>query len=299
MKKRIITGTFIFLVTALCVLAKLLPHDIGAYIFDVFALAVVIVAGFEMSEIMNKGGKNVNKFLTSMYGIFYYIVLLICLKVADFNDIIWIEMLALIAYGIVTFLVEWIKAPKGSLKEHFNVAVNTLIACLYPSFMFCLILNINHMDYFVGIRNFSLMFVVMVFAISMLTDTLALFVGCALKGPKLAPSISPKKTISGACGGLIGGMLGAMLVFLVIKNVSGLATMLSQYGLAWWHFLLIGLLGSVIGQAGDLFESKLKRKVNIKDSGNLFPGHGGMMDRVDSIIFVVVFLTICLTIITM
>ena len=155
MKKRIITGTFIFLVTALCVLAKLLPHDIGAYIFDIFAVGVVLVAGFEMSQIMLKGGKIVNVFLTSMYGIFYYVVLLICLKTTDFNNIIWIEMLALIIYALITFAVEWIRAPKDEIKGHFKTAVNTLMACIYPTFMFCLILNINHMDYFVGIRKIS------------------------------------------------------------------------------------------------------------------------------------------------
>jgi len=66
----------------------------------------------------------------------------------------------------------------------------------------------------------------------------------------------------------------------------------------WWHFAIIGFLGSVFGQIGDLFESKLKRLANVKDSGNIFPGHGGMMDRVDAMLLVtaVVFVSLILII---
>ena len=65
-----------------------------------------------------------------------------------------------------------------------------------------------------------------------------------------------------------------------------------MYSLSWWHFLIIGLIGSILGQAGDLFESKLKRMAGIKDSGKIMPGHGGMLDRVDAMMFVSTFIYI-------
>ena len=135
----------------------------------------------------------------------------------------------------------------------------------------------------------ALLVIVMIFAITWLTDTFAYLVGRTFKGPKLAPKISPNKTISGSIGGLLGGIAGAMLVFLLVYKVSVLSTILSMYSLKWWHFLIVGAVGSALGQMGDLFESKLKRNAGVKDSGNIFPGHGGMLDRFDAMIFVSTF----------
>ena len=145
---------------------------------------------------------------------------------------------------------------------------------------------------YAGVKYFSLVFIIMIFAITWLTDTFAYLVGRTLKGPKLAPKISPNKTISGAIGGLLGGTVGAMSVFTLVYNVSSLTTILSMFDLTWWHFLLIGVFGSVFGQMGDLFESKLKRNAGVKDSGNIFHGHGGMLDRIDAMIFISTFVYI-------
>ena len=160
-----------------------------------------------------------------------------------------------------------------------------------------MLLNYNHADLYAGVEYFSLVFIVMIFAITWLTDTFAYLVGRTFKGPKLAPKISPNKTISGGIGGLIGGMGGAMLVYLLVYNIPALSTILSMHSLVWWHFLLIGLFGSIVGQAGDLFESKLKRVSNVKDSGNIFPGHGGMLDRIDAMIFITTFLYLVISLI--
>ena len=100
--------------------------------------------------------------------------------------------------------------------------------------------------------------------------------------------ISPNKTISGSVGGFLGGVAAAMLLFLIASKTSWNA-MLVEHSIKWWHFLIMGGCGSIIGQCGDLFESALKRKAGIKDSGSLFPGHGGMLDRFDSMIFVSTF----------
>ena len=121
------------------------------------------------------------------------------------------------------------------------------------------------------------------FAVPLVGDILALFVGSSVGGPKLCPAVSPKKTISGSIGGLIGSVLAAMAVCALAGVFCNEAT-LAQLP-SWWEYLLLGLLGGLVGQMGDLFASLVKRHSGIKDFSNLFPGHGGMLDRLDSVLF--------------
>jgi phosphatidate cytidylyltransferase len=108
------------------------------------------------------------------------------------------------------------------------------------------------------------------------TDILAYFTGRSLGGPKLWPSVSPKKTWSGALGGLAGGMLIACLL------LSGFGVSLKP------QHIMLSAAFSILTQMGDLFESALKRRYGVKDSGALIPGHGGFMDRLDGFIFAVI-----------
>ena len=290
MKQRSITSIYIVLVSVLAVLSKLLPYTIGDYIFDVFIVAVTIVASFEICNMLEANKRKVNKLIASMYPIVNYITLLLCFKRVEFYEILLIEVVVLIAYWLVALLIEFLKNKETPAKQHLVTSLNTLLACIYPGFFFCLLLNFNHADEFhAGVKYFSLVFIIMIFAITWLTDTFAYLVGRTLKGPKLAPKISPNKTISGAIGGLIGGIAGSMLVYMLAYNISALSTILNMFSLKWWHFLLVGMFGSMFGQIGDLFESKLKRNSGIKDSGNIFPGHGGMLDRIDAMIFISTF----------
>ena len=110
-------------------------------------------------------------------------------------------------------------------------------------------------------------------AIVMGADTAAFFVGSALGRHKLAPAISPGKTVEGLVGGLAGGILGALAIrWIGLKAVP------------MGHAVVLGFLGAALGTAGDLAESLLKRWAGVKDSGTLFPGHGGMLDRLDSLL---------------
>lgn len=110
------------------------------------------------------------------------------------------------------------------------------------------------------------------------SDTAAFFSGRALGKHPLAPRISPAKTWEGA----IAGVAGAILVSLFFTLPTPLS--LSPY-LNWWQAIILGLLVSVFGQLGDLIESLFKRNMGVKDSGTLIPGHGGFLDRMDSIVF--------------
>ncbi|MBA7712757.1 hypothetical protein ES703_121746 [subsurface metagenome] len=108
------------------------------------------------------------------------------------------------------------------------------------------------------------------------SDTAAFFIGRALGRHHLVPSISPGKTWEGA----IGGIFGAIMISLLFTLPTPLGLPLS-----YWQAILLGLLVSIFGQLGDLVESLLKRNMGVKDSGKLLPGHGGFLDRIDSIVF--------------
>jgi phosphatidate cytidylyltransferase len=118
------------------------------------------------------------------------------------------------------------------------------------------------------------LWVLLVLIMTMMCDSCAYFVGTAFGKHRLYPAISPKKSIEGAIGGLLGSVLTALAAHLWLLPQS-----------SWIDCLIVGILAGSIGQLGDLFESMIKRYANIKDSGTIFPGHGGMLDRIDSLLF--------------
>lgn len=125
----------------------------------------------------------------------------------------------------------------------------------------------------------------LLFAVPVLCDTFAFLIGSRVGGPKLCPAVSPHKTVSGA----IGGMIGALLATLAVALVAAALVNPAQVRLpTWYQYLLIALVGGAASQMGDLFASMIKRHCGIKDFSNLFPGHGGMLDRLDSIFFMAI-----------
>ena len=124
-------------------------------------------------------------------------------------------------------------------------------------------------------RANQLLLTILAFGIPLMGDTMAYFIGSRFGKHKLCPAVSPNKSIEGAAAGLVGSVIWALVtagVFSAFIQVPPL-----------WHFLVLGLLGGVAGQMGDLFASLVKRHCGIKDYSNIIPGHGGMMDRLDSV----------------
>jgi phosphatidate cytidylyltransferase len=117
--------------------------------------------------------------------------------------------------------------------------------------------------------------VLMVLIVAWLADTGGYFAGRFLGKAKLYEAVSPKKTWAGAWGGIAGSVVGVALLKLI-----------SAHYLSWLDVALIAIPGGILGQLGDLTESLLKRSVGVKDSGALLPGHGGLLDRIDAVLFI-------------
>lgn len=114
-----------------------------------------------------------------------------------------------------------------------------------------------------------------------MTDTFAYFSGKFLGKHKLCPNVSPNKTIEGAIGGVIGNITASLIMFFIFDKF-----FFTMHTFTWWQIIIISAILSVISMFGDLSASLIKRNHEIKDFGNIFPGHGGVMDRIDSCLFV-------------
>ena len=155
-------------------------------------------------------------------------------------------------------------------------SVYPLFTCMMPFSMFMMMLNQTY-----GLVP-GIALITMAFAVAYGCDVMAYLGGRTMGRHKLCPGVSPKKTVEGAVTGLLGGVLGALGVRALFVHALGMP----MPGVP--AAVLLGLLGAAAGQVGDLTASLLKRYSGIKDYGKLFPGHGGVMDRFDSVIFTLI-----------
>ncbi len=153
-------------------------------------------------------------------------------------------------------------------KLPFDKVLLCIGAGLLVPYLLCAILRIRMME-------LGIYFVLLPFAMAFLSDSGAYFVGVFFGKHKLAPTISPKKTVEGFFGGVAGGVLGVMIYGLVLS-------LGFQLQVNFLYGIVYGVLGSLASVLGDLTFSVIKRQTGIKDYGNLIPGHGGVLDRFDS-----------------
>ncbi len=290
MKKRAISGIFIMLAIVLAIASKFLVSEI----FDVFVAVIGIVGALEMCNIMQKRNIRVSRFLCAMFIVALYFAVVIALELnAQLWQALLYMLIAFVAYALLIFVYEMIANKEDKLGQALNVTFNSIKVMIYPSVLISLFFIINHIEAFttVAVKTpyLSLILIVFIWGIALLSDTFAYLVGSTLRGPKLCPKISPNKSWSGAIGGVLGGVLMGVITYLLIKNIDVMNIILTgtKLNLAW--LMILGGLGSAVSQVGDIFESWLKRKAGVKDSGNFMPGHGGMLDRVDALMFCLVF----------
>uniref|UniRef100_UPI002BE998C8 phosphatidate cytidylyltransferase n=1 Tax=Aggregatilinea sp. TaxID=2806333 RepID=UPI002BE998C8 len=231
---------------------------IGGWLFAVLVLAALLVGGWEYVQLMRKTGVHVPPSLT--YG-------LIALAVGT----IWFERPALRAPGVALLLMAaafyMIAAFERGDTQPVTGAALAMFGGFYIGWLGSTLLAVRMLDDGAALTVF-------IYGAVMISDTAAYFVGRTLGKHHMSPHVSPKKTWEGYAGSVAGGLLFGLVA----------AWLLDIHGLTMGHGALIGLLIGVLGTVGDLAESVIKRQVSAKDSSHLIPGHGGLLDRLDSVL---------------
>ncbi len=301
MKKRILTGSVILLVAALFIASRL----ITPYAMDLFIGVLAIIGCVEVARVLER-----KRMFTSIAVIGCFpAIIYIAMQIGIINERGWLHyllyfLIIILALFVINYLAT-IFCSKTTEKEKdkygvftsdgvyaFNKSMNSSFVMIYPLILFCSLFMINHFFRFefVGVdlpgpKITTVFFLTLTFTVAMATDTFALVTGMLIGGPKLCPKISPKKTIAGAVGGLILGSLSSLLVYYLFGLNKVFSECMGLIEFNYWKVLILAVLGSIATQCGDLIASMLKRSARVKDYGTLFPGHGGVMDRVDGLIW--------------
>ncbi|WP_077617848.1 phosphatidate cytidylyltransferase [Bacillus sinesaloumensis] len=248
------------IITAIVAAAVFLPIVIiGGIPFTILVYLMGAIATFELLRM-----KNIK--IASIPGIISILLLWVILIPSKYNEVFTtlkftkIEIVLLIVLFILTYTV----ISKNSFS--FDDAGLVILAAMYIGFGFY---------YMIEIRAMELAYIFYAFVVIWTTDSGAYFVGRKLGKNKLWPEISPNKTIEGFVGGIL-----TAIVFAFIFN------MITHLFDSFISLFFVTLVVSVFGQIGDLVESALKRHYKVKDSGTILPGHGGILDRFDSMLFI-------------
>jgi len=292
---RAATGLCIALVYAAVILFTMLPLGprvdgipVFRFFYDLFVILIALAASLEMCRaIANKYAKPLWFFviLNTVLGFSAFYV-------AHFSSFLFGKSIGgntAYFFVLAAMCLSCIIFTMFSKKHSMNNVLSTILVLVYPTALFVFMLSLNYLPA-EGPANSAIL---LLFLLPVLSDTMAYLVGSAFRGPKLVPHISPKKTVSGAIGGVVGGIAAGAVVFALSEFMPdgfAVATFDSNIWLNLMHYLIIGSLGAAFVIVGDLIASYLKRQCGVKDFGKLLPGHGGVMDRVDSMILSAVFL---------
>ncbi len=269
MKTRIITA-----VVSLALLAVVLCFH-RTIILNIAVAALTAVMMFELFR-ANKLLKSTLFVGSLCLSVFFPLAV----RFLSLSDGLYIYLAVVFAYIVLYALDVFIGYEKTDVGVYSTVALYSLLISIAMSSL-CVIEASS--------EKYGLLVLILTFCGAWLDDTGAYFAGTFLGKHKLCPKISPKKTVEG----FIGGILTDVILFLVFGLVVDLAIADAQV-----NYILMALLGAgcaLLGVTGDLFASVIKRHCDVKDYGNLFPGHGGALDRFDSVVFVAPFMALCAT----
>ncbi len=301
LQKRVISGTVYVLILLAVFALKIWVNDL---FFDAFVAFLAIVGTYEITRALGDGITKAQKVLVF---IFASAVIPACaLSEYFFGYGLHVTCVCFFAMSIALLSLLVFRHNETSLE---NIGAS-LLAAVYPALLLCLLVLANHIGEAPVVEGFvklggktsevinSTLAIMLVFIVSPLSDVFAFFFGISLKKvfpQKLAPTLSPNKTVVGFIGGLIGGMVGGAVCYFVYNFFSP-----TGYEDLWiWLtvYLAVGLLAALATCFGDLVESCIKRKKGLKDMGNIMPGHGGVLDRIDGTIFATVAVYISFTVI--
>ena len=255
MKTRIIAGVSLAAVLFLVVLV--LPKELAAVIMGLLQA----IASYELLYR--------TKLVTKPRLVIYCAVMAFAIAIWSFYE-------AVHAYFVLMMLAYFLLMFSEMMQDHVKMRFETLSMCfvggLVVPYLMSAVVRILAMS--------TGRYVILIpFLIACVCDAGAYFVGVKFGKHKLAPVVSPNKTIEGALGGLAAG-IAAMLVYTFILDVP------LKFDVSYGAAIVYGVLGCLVGELGDLCFSVIKRQTGIKDYGNLIPGHGGVLDRFDSILAV-------------
>ncbi|MDE6597775.1 MAG: phosphatidate cytidylyltransferase [Clostridia bacterium] len=291
MKQRSITSVvYVVVWLALCAMKWLVPDGWGSLGFDAVFCAISILGSLELLRAL-KGISYPQKIVTIAF----------CAVVVPLYVATQMTVNAGFIAVACCFCLYALVLAALNVFNHGTSTVKGTATCLF-TMLYCGVLSVilsavNH------VAHNSTAAIITLFLIIMLTDSLAFIFGITfgkLAPLKLAPKLSPHKTVIGGVGGILGGMIGAVAAYFIYYGLGKvIGTPLVYDGSV--HpavvFMLMGLVTSVIAQIGDLFESAIKRECGIKDMGKLLPGHGGVLDRFDSMLFSAVVVLLGFTVI--
>lgn len=273
MIQRLITGTcYILILLAFYAAKVLLPGDWGELAFDIMLYVFTLIGAYEMVRALGDRLPRVERVV--VYGFAVVLLPVYCFStlVVHTNGIATMGGL----YFACALLLTMLFVAKNDETSFENIGC-ALFAMIYPTVLIGSIALCNHLPLYSDLA------VLMIFVVSSCADSIAYVCGVTLgkKFPrKFAPVISPKKTVVGSVGGILGGVLGALALFYVYHWMKGLPFNYVQLPV----YLFLGAFGAATTEYGDLIESAIKRKIGIKDMGDLLPGHGGLLDRIDGVL---------------
>ena len=303
--KRFLTG---FGIVAALVLSFLL-REVNLFIFDVCMGVVTVFGAMEVAKMLAKANKDCSVFAITLFPVFVYMWLILSVALSYSLLVILLGVMVEFIVGVlivfVVYMCQHIKTTArlqvanytgSKIKFSLKSSLNTAFAFIYPTFFILITILFNHIGNFTAelsnVELFTsanidlgLIILVALFGSTMASDTIAYYVGCLIKGKKLCPKISPNKTISGSIGGFIGSILFVIIAYILLRTNYELASIFDSIGINYFTVVVFGFVASLATQLGDLFESYLKRKADVKDSGTILPGHGGIMDRCDGLCF--------------
>lgn len=301
MKTRLLTSLYLVLAIVLAFLSRFFT----LYVFDVIIGMLAVVGTVEVARVLERSKKYNSIKLVGLYPTLMYFGLIFAITL----ELAWqYYLLLFIAIFVLFFAISFAstmfatKTTQKEIKKYkitqtkqnyaFAKALNNSFLFLYPTLLFGSLMLLNHLGELSFVADtlntnagtFATFFLLLAVVVTVVTDSMAMITGMLIGGPKLAPIISPKKTISGAVGGVVFGTASAYLLYLVLNTMAVFSNALNILP-GVWVIVVIGVVTSVLCQVGDIFASYLKRRARVKDYGTILPGHGGVMDRFDGLIF--------------